>query len=225
MSDARTVLTATQVDAEGLDGWEILFSRLHARFATGDFATGLALVDAIGEAAEAANHHPDITLTYPLVEVRLTSHDVGGMTARDVRLARQISEIAAGMGVAAEPSALRAMEWALDTPDHAAIAPFWAALLGAEADRDEVRDPDGILPTIWFQQSEPGMVPEQRWHLDVAVPPDQARDRVEAALAAGGTLVSDADAPAFWVLADPQGNRACVCTWKGRDGVAAEGVA
>ena len=36
-------------------------------------------------------------------------------------------------------------------------------------------------------------------------------------IAAGGTLVSDAAAPAFWVLADPEGNEACVCTWQARD--------
>ena len=49
------------------------------------------------------------------------------------------------------------------------------------------------------------------------MPHDVAPDRIEAALAAGGTLVSDARAPAFVVLADPEGNQACVCTTLGRD--------
>ncbi len=227
MTENRTILTPEQVEAEALADWRILFSRLHTRFTTGDFATGLALVDAIGEAAEAADHHPDITLTYPLVDIRLTSHDVGGVTARDVRMARRISEIAAAQGVAADPASVKALELALDTPDHTAIAPFWAALLDGEVDGDEVADPDGMLPTIWFQPtaapagaSDVGAdetVPAQRWHLDVRVPPETAEDRIARALAAGGTLISDADAPAFWVLADAQGNRACVCTWKGRD--------
>jgi 4a-hydroxytetrahydrobiopterin dehydratase len=56
-----------------------------------------------------------------------------------------------------------------------------------------------------------------RIHLDVSVPHDEARQRMDAALAAGGTLVYDAEAPAFWVLADPEGNEACVTTWQGRD--------
>ena len=43
--------------------------------------------------------------------------------------------------------------------------------------------------------------------------------RIERALAAGGRLVSDSRAPAFWILADPEGNEACVCTWQGRDPV------
>ena len=78
-------------------------------------------------------------------------------------------------------------------------------------------DPDGTMPTIWFQRSEPGETPRQRWHLDVRVPPETAEDRIRRALDAGGTLVSDERAPAFWVLADPQGNQACVTTWHGRD--------
>jgi 4a-hydroxytetrahydrobiopterin dehydratase len=44
------------------------------------------------------------------------------------------------------------------------------------------------------------------------VPRDQAEARIDAAIAAGGSLVSDAEAPSFWVLADPQGNKACICT-------------
>ena len=56
-----------------------------------------------------------------------------------------------------------------------------------------------------------------RIHLDVTVPHDVAEQRVAAALAAGGTLVNGERARAFWVLADPEGNEACVCTWQGRD--------
>ena len=56
-----------------------------------------------------------------------------------------------------------------------------------------------------------------RIHLDIAVPHDQAQARVAAAVAAGGRVVSDEDAPTGWVLADPEGNEACVTTWLGRD--------
>jgi 4a-hydroxytetrahydrobiopterin dehydratase len=48
------------------------------------------------------------------------------------------------------------------------------------------------------------------------VPHDQAEQRVAAAIAAGGRLVTDEHAPAWWVLADPEGNQACVATWVGR---------
>jgi 4a-hydroxytetrahydrobiopterin dehydratase len=56
-----------------------------------------------------------------------------------------------------------------------------------------------------------------RIHLDVWVPHDQAEARIAAAIAAGGHLVTDQQAPSWWVLADAEGNEACVATWMGRD--------
>ena len=56
-----------------------------------------------------------------------------------------------------------------------------------------------------------------RIHLDISVPHDEAHHRLQGALAAGGTVVSDRWAPAFWVLADAEGNEACITTWQGRD--------
>jgi 4a-hydroxytetrahydrobiopterin dehydratase len=56
-----------------------------------------------------------------------------------------------------------------------------------------------------------------RIHFDISVPHDEAPRRIEATLTAGGKLLSDAEAPAFWVLADPEGNEACITTWQGRD--------
>lgn len=216
---AADTLTAQAVLAEGLDDWRYLFGALHTRFRTGDFARALRLVDAVGAAAEEADHHPDLTLSYGRVDVRLSSHDVGGVTARDVRLARRISELAAEAGVTAAPEGVAVVEIGLDTPDVDAVRPFWKALLGYADGSDgetELRDPAGMTATLWFQRSEADE-PRQRFHLDVNVPHDVAPARIEAALAAGGTLVSDARAPAFVVLADAEGNQACVCTTLGRD--------
>jgi 4a-hydroxytetrahydrobiopterin dehydratase len=213
-------LSFTQVEAAGLDDWRQLFSALHTRFRTGDFATGLALVNAIGALAEEANHHPDLDLRYPHLDVLLMSHDVFGLTARDVDLARAISVAAAELGVAADPSATSVVEIALDSPDYEAVKPFWRAVLGLEdspAHDQELRDPAGSLPTLWFQPTDPHDEPRQRFHLDVRVPPEIAESRIAAALAAGGVLVSDERAPAFTVLADAQGNKACVTTGRGRE--------
>lgn len=221
MTDPKQKLSPTDVDAQDLADWRMLFSRLHARFRTGDFATGLRLVNLIGEAAESMNHHPDLDLTYPLLNVRLTSHDAGGVTDRDVTLARRISEFAAELGVAADPAAVSVLELALDTCDYAAIKPFWKAVLAMKDSGvfdEEIVDPEGALPTIWFQKTDEHEEPRQRFHLDIRVPPEVADERIAAAIAAGGTLVSDAEAPAFWVLADAQGNKACVCTCLGRSG-------
>ncbi len=212
-------LTTTQVLDAGLADWRLLAQALHARFRTGAFAAGAAFVAAVAEVAEQANHHPDVTLTSPWVDVRLLSHDVSGITSRDVDLARRISGIAAAQGIGADPGVLAEVELALDTAALAALGPFWAALLTGSADavdEDDVRDPRGRVPLLWLQQTEPHETPRQRFHVDLWVPHDAAADRIATAVAAGGRVVDDAQAPTFVVLADPEGNKACVCTCLGR---------
>jgi 4a-hydroxytetrahydrobiopterin dehydratase len=223
--DPKHKLTATEVrEAPGLEDWRHLLTGIRARFRTGDFATGLALVDRIGAAAEEANHHPDISLTYPEVIVTLSSHDVGGITSRDLDLARQISGFAADLGAEADVSGLTQLEPGLDTSAPEPLGAFYAALLGGDVTNGEPVDPSGQVPGVWFQgpgeEGEVSHLPaqdfEQRWHFDVWVPHDEGERRLQAVLDAGGTLVSDAEAPSFWVVADADGNRSCICTRLGR---------
>ena len=95
-------ITADQFRAEpGVEDWLPDASGAVAEFTTGDFATGAKLFDAIAELAEAANHHPDVTVTYPSVRVTLITHSAGGLTAKDVALARRIS--AAARNSASQP--------------------------------------------------------------------------------------------------------------------------
>jgi 4a-hydroxytetrahydrobiopterin dehydratase len=219
-AEDRVRLTSAQVaDEPGLDDWRILFAKLHASFRTADFASALRLVDAIGAAAEEMDHHPDVDLRWGRVRVVTWSHDSAGVTARDVRLARRVSELAAEQGAEAEPATVQTLELALDTADAARVRPFWQAVLGladSPFHEGELVDPGGYLPTLWFQSTDEHDPPRQRFHLDVRVPPEVAEERVAAALAAGGTLENDAQAPTYWVLADPDGNHACVTTWLGR---------
>jgi 4a-hydroxytetrahydrobiopterin dehydratase len=215
-----TTLKPAQFAAEGLTDWVWLVRGIEARYETGGFAQGLELVNRIGAAAEQANHHPDLTLTWPTVHVRLFSHDVAAITDRDVAMARTISDLARELGVTATPEKLTRIEYALDTGDKGGASRFWAAVLAydGDADPDEVVDPDGRQVTLWFQTSESRDAASdearQRFHVDVHVAPEQAQARIDAALAAGGTLVSDSSAPSFTVIADPEGNKACVCTWQ-----------
>jgi len=213
-------LTSRQILDARLDDWRKLAQALHARFLTGDFVTGLEFVTAVTEAAERANHHPDVTLTYPVVDVKLLSHDVSQLTQRDIDLARRISEIAREQGIGAEPSALAELELALDTADLAAVGPFWAALLTGSPDSllgDDVVDPSGRVPLLWFQHTDAHETPRQRFHIDLWVPHDVAEERIAAAVAAGGRVVDDENAPSFVVLAYPDGNQARVCTCLDRD--------
>lgn len=225
MTDDSAALTFTAVQVEidrgeGLADWRMMFQTLETRYATGSFATGLELAVRIGGVAAELDHHPELDLRFATLHVRLISRDVFGVTRRDLDLARRIGTIACDLGVAADPGVVEIVELALDTPDHAEIKPFWRAVLGYEDhplhDR-EVRDLEGIGPALWFQQTDPHEEPRQRFHLDVRVPPEVAGPRIRAALAAGGTLVSDERSPTFVVLADPQGNKVCVTTGLGRD--------
>ncbi len=102
MTDPKQKLSPEQIKDAALTGWRQVEETIRAEFGTGNFATGLKLVNLIGESAEAANHHPDLTLTYPSVAVTLSSHDVNGLTSRDVDLARTINRHAAELGVEAK---------------------------------------------------------------------------------------------------------------------------
>ncbi len=217
LTDNKKALRGTEILDAGLDGWRKVLDRLIVRYETGDFNTGTGLVTKIAEAADEANHHPDVDLRYPHLTVALKSHDVSAITARDIRLARKISELAAAAGISAASRAPDVLELALDTPDLEKVKPFWAAILGYEEKDDEVSDTATRTPTVWFQDTDSEAPDRQRWHLDVSVPHDVAQERIKAALDAGGTLVSDERAPAFWVLADAEGNKACICTWESRD--------
>jgi 4a-hydroxytetrahydrobiopterin dehydratase len=217
-NDDKTPLRGQEIHDAGLDGWRKVLNKLIARFETGDFNTGAALVTQIAEAADEANHHPDVDLRYPHLTVSLMSHDVDAITQRDIRLARRISELATAAGVSAAAEAPDVLELALDTPNHEKVAPFYRALLGYEAQgNDDLVDGAGRTPSVWFQKTDSDAPDRQRWHLDVSVPHDVAQARIQAAIDAGGTLVDDEAAPAFWVLEDPDGNRSCICTWQSRD--------
>jgi 4a-hydroxytetrahydrobiopterin dehydratase len=138
------------------------------------------------------------------------SHDAGGITTRDLTLAQRISEIAAEMGATADPGAVSVFELALDTPDAERIGPFWLAVLGYDrpAGDGQLHDGAGQSPTMWFQQTDEGE-PRQHFHVDVYVPVEEREARVAAVVAAGGTVV--AEYPEWTVLADADGNKACIC--------------
>jgi 4a-hydroxytetrahydrobiopterin dehydratase len=212
-----TKLTGQQIAEEKLDGWANVYHFLKSRIATPDFAAGLALVNAIGAVAEELDHHPDVDLRYRFVEIRLTSHDVGAVTGRDIRLARRIDELAAAAGLATDRSEVSHLEIGLDSPEAGRVGDFWAAVLGGDnRGNDEVVDPAAALPTVWFQQSGTEE-PRQRWHFDLWVDPERVQPIIDRAIAAGGALVRDSSAPRYWVLADAEGNQMCLCTWKERD--------
>ncbi|WP_167046290.1 VOC family protein [Salinibacterium sp. ZJ454] len=205
-------------ESPGVDDWRSVFGGAVAQFRTKNFATGVKLVNFIGELADAANHHPDVDLGYGSVTVRLITHDVDGLSQKDVDLARQISAAAAGLGISAQPAAVQTVQLTIDALEIEKVRPFWRAVLGyKEVGDEDLVDPHGRGPSIWFQQMDVPRSQRNRIHVDVSVPHDEAEARIAAALAAGGHLVTDEFAPAWWTLADAEGNEADVATWQGRD--------
>jgi 4a-hydroxytetrahydrobiopterin dehydratase len=204
--------------ADGVDDWRVVFGGACTHFRTGSFRVGVALINAIGDLADVANHHPDVDLRYPGVTVRLVTHEVGGLSLRDIELARQISAAARDLGVTADPSAVQTVQVAIDALDRDRVMPFWRAVLDYKAVGDEdLDDPHGSGPSFWFQEVDAAQPERNRFHIDVSVPHDQGEARVAAAVAVGGRLVSDENAPAWWTLADADGNEADVTTWQGRE--------
>ncbi|WP_144126960.1 VOC family protein [Catellatospora sichuanensis] len=205
-------ITAGQFHAaDDVEDWRCLYHLVSAHFRTGSLAEGIALVDEIGRLADGAEQqYLNVDLRHAGVTVTLK--------LRDIALARRISAAARELGIPADPSAVQLVNVTLDALVGADVLPFWRALLGyRQIGDDYLSDPSNRGPGFGLQQMKAARPQRNRMHLDVAVPHDQAAARIAAALAAGGHLVSDAHAPKWWVLADAEGNEACVATWVGRE--------
>jgi 4a-hydroxytetrahydrobiopterin dehydratase len=183
------------------------------------------LAAALAEAIPDADEHLRIDLRPGRVDLSVGTFGSGSVTGRDVEVASQVTFLVTERGLATLPGRpgerpVQVLELAIDAMDIPAVTPFWSAVMGygpGVGESPELFDPYGEGPTIWFQQMDEPRVQRNRIHFDIVVPHDEAQRRLEASLAAGGTLVSDSHAPSFWVLADREGNEICICTWQARD--------
>lgn len=205
-------------------GWRLILGVLitHVRVDSLAAAVDAARIAADVAGADASGHltldlHPDRMV------LRLHTLAAGMVTHRDLEVARLLSAALPTRpgDTAAVPQTI---EIAIDALDIAGVRPFWHAITGyvdepapPDLPPNALLDPLRRGPTIWFQQMDTPRPQRNRIHLDVDVAPELAQQRIDAALAAGGTLRDGSAAPAWWVLADPEGNEACVCTWQGRD--------
>lgn len=203
-----------------LEDWRKLAQALHARYRIEDFSSGAAFVAAVAKVADAAGHHPDLEMTRAFIDISLCTHEDGlWVTQADIDMARAVSDIARAEGLTPDPAGVTQIELALDTAHESDVGPFWSALLTGSPDNriyDSVFDPSDRVPSLWFQGTDDHDTPRQRWHFDLWLAPEEAEARIEAAVAAGGSVVDDSEAPSFTVLADPDGNKVCVCTCLGR---------
>ena len=98
MSETRDRLSEADVLSrlESLNGWTRAGDTLRREFEFEDFAGAFGFMAAVAVAAERLNHHPDWSNSYNRVSISLTSHDVGGLSERDFRLARRIDALRGG---------------------------------------------------------------------------------------------------------------------------------
>ncbi|MGE5137704.1 MAG: VOC family protein [Gemmatimonadota bacterium] len=212
-------------------GWRYLLGTLCASVPVGSLAGAKEVaLAAIVAAGQDADGHLRIDLRPDRVELSVQTRALDAVTGRDSQLAHRIAAAVTGLGLqlaaqtsAGAPRPVQMLELAIDALDIAAIRPFWKAVL-AYADEptgsgpeDALVDPAGQLPAIWFQQMDAPRPQRNRIHFDITVAHDEADARIAAAVAAGGRLVDDSAARAFWILADAEGNEVCVCTWQDRD--------
>ena len=224
------MLRGEQIAEADLTDWRKLAQGLHARYVVDDFGAGARFVSAVGEAGDTIGHHPRVSMGQGYVDLKLvtddaiyrddegTQHVVQWVTQQDIDLARRITDIAADHQLDADPASVSDIELGLDTARSATIAPVWAALLTGSAESqgrgtpsDEIRDATGRVPNLWFGDADEPASPGQRFHVEVYVAPEAAAQRITAAVAAGGTVVDDSDAPALTVIADQDGNQGIVC--------------
>jgi 4a-hydroxytetrahydrobiopterin dehydratase len=207
-------------------GWRLVLGELRTEVRTGSLPLA---ADVAGRAAAVpeTQGHLRMDVREDRVVLALQTAEVGAVTARDVELARRISVVTEEFRLTTtsgeDDRTVQVLEIGIDAMDIASIRPFWKAVLGyadepgRSGPQDALVDPFGQGPSIWFQQMDEPRPQRNRLHFDVSVPHDEAHRRIEATVKAGGKLIYDTEAPAFWVLADPEGNEACVTTWQGRD--------
>ena len=233
-ADESRKLTRTEAsDAVSDLGWRYVLGVLRTTVPAASFADG---AEVARQVAAAAGPDADGSLALDVrpggVVVSLQSRALGEVTAREARLARQITAAVRDGGHGTDPGtggtatrSAQMLEIAIDAMDIGSIRPFWRAVMGyvsepgPDGPEDALIDPVGQGPAIWFQQMDQPRPQRNRIHFDISVPHDEAKTRIDAALAAGGRLLADDEAPAFWVLADAEGNEACITTWQGRDPV------
>jgi 4a-hydroxytetrahydrobiopterin dehydratase len=209
-------------------GWRLIYGAFAASVPVAGLRQALEVAAAATTACGAdADDHLKVDLRPDRVELLLQARGTPGVTARDAALAEQITAAVGRLGLALAPASgparpVQLLELAIDALDIPAVRPFWKAVLGyvdepGGGPTGPLVDPAGQLPLLWFQQMEQPRPQRNRIHFDIDVAHDEAEPRIRAAVAAGGVLLSADRARAWWVLADPEGNEICVCTWQDRD--------
>ena len=209
--------------ADGVDDWVVLHGGATAVFRVPSMLAAAQLAQAVTQLPGVTGSGVLVTISDVAMSVRLT-RDVWRLDQRHVDLARAVSATAASLGAVADRSLVHEVQVAVAAQPASVDVRFWRAVLGyaPEAD-DNAIDPLGHGSTVWMQELHADKPLRHAMHLDVSVAREHAEARVAAAVAAGGRIVVESEAPAGWILADRAGNRVCIASWP--DGSVSSGSA
>jgi 4a-hydroxytetrahydrobiopterin dehydratase len=199
--------------AEGLDDWVVLHGGATAVFEVASLHDAAQLAGAVAQVPGLEESGALLTMSGSRLSVRL-ARGVFRLERSHVELARAISEVARSYGAAAQRAAVQGVQLAISArPDDIDVA-FWRAALGYEPlAEDNAVDPLGHASTFWMQELDPAKPLRHAMHVDVSVAREHVQERLAAALAAGGRVVDDSEAPETWILSDRAGNRVCINAW------------
>jgi 4a-hydroxytetrahydrobiopterin dehydratase len=154
-----------------------------------------------------------LTIGERRLTVRLT-RGIFRLERPHVDLARAISAVARPPAAAADRGAAQEVQLAVAARPADLDVAFWRAALGYDPfDDDNAVDPLGHSSTVWLQELPESKALRHAMHVDVSVAEEHVVARVESALAAGGRVVDDSEAPRNWILSDRAGNRVCISAW------------
>jgi len=199
--------------AEGVEDWVVLHGGATAVFRTASLRDAAHLAEAIAEMPEIEHSGVMLTLADGSLTVRL-SRDLWQIEPRHIELARAVSGVARARGALADRASVQEVQLAIAAKRDEIDVGFWRAVLGyvPMAD-DNAVDPLGHGSTVWMQELNDAKPLRHAMHIDVSVAREHVKVRLEAAVAAGGRIVDESNAPSHWTLADRAGNRVCICAW------------
>ena len=199
--------------AEGVDDWVVLHGGPTAVYRTDSLAAAARLGAAIAEVDGVGGSGAVLTVVGASLSIRLT-RDLWMLEPEHAALARAISAVANVHGARADRAAVQEVQVAVAAKPDAMDVGFWRAVLGyASMSEDNAVDRLAHGSTVWMQELDPEKPLRHAMHIDVSLAREHAEARLAAALAAGGRLVDDSGAPAWWILADRSGNKVCIAAW------------
>jgi 4a-hydroxytetrahydrobiopterin dehydratase len=193
--------------------WVVLPGGATAVFRVRSVVEAARLAEALARVPGLAGTGVLMTIADNHLTVRL-NRGVFFLEQHHVELAEAVSTVAREHGAVADRARVQEVSLAIAAKPEAIDVGFWRAVLGyAELADDNAVDPLGHGSTVWMQDLDPAKPLRHAMHVDVSVASEQARHRLAAALAAGGRIVDDSNAPVSWILSDRAGNRVCIAAW------------